>query len=230
MRTTALLKDQFLGLVSHELRTPISTVVGNALLLHKRGHLLTDEDKQQALEDVVSEGQKLQRVIENLLLITRIDAANSPDFRRLALKDMVAAQVDAFSRRRPERRIEAAFDEDAGNVDAEETQLVMVIENLLSNADKYSSIETPIEVTVRRGPAQTVEVVVSDHGIGINPADVKDLFTPFFRTDNARKYSSGMGLGLSVCRRIIESHGGRIWTTPRPEGGTDFAFSLTIAD
>ncbi|MGE0058850.1 MAG: ATP-binding protein [Dehalococcoidia bacterium] len=226
IKQAADLKDQFLRLVSHELRTPISTVVGNASLLLKRADLINEEDKAQALEDIGSEGQKLQRVIENLLLLTRIEASNGPDFRRLTLRDLVSAAVDTYARHNPDRPVTFSADASAGAVNAEETLIQMVLDNLLGNADKYSPAGSPIEVRLRSLASGEVEVCVRDFGIGIAAADEAQLFTPFFRTASAKQFASGMGLGLSVCKRIIEAHGGRIWVVSRPDGGSDFGFSL----
>ncbi len=226
IKEAADLKDQFLRLVSHELRTPISTVVGNASLLLKRADLIDEEDKAQALEDIGSEGQKLQRVIENLLLLTRMEASNGPDFRRLSLRDQVSAAIESFARHNPTRPITLSGDGTPGAVNAEETLLAMVLDNLISNADKYSPAGSPIDIRLRTLESGEVEVCVRDSGIGIAAADEGQLFTPFFRSASAKQFASGMGLGLSVCRRIVEAHGGQIWATSRREGGSEFGFHL----
>jgi signal transduction histidine kinase len=225
MQAAAALKDQFLGLVSHELRTPISTVVGNAVLLSRRSDRIDAEDRAQALEDIVTEGQKLQRVIENLLQLTRLEAL-SPDFSRLSLKDLIGVEIDAFHRRNPTRKVSFQPDEGPFTVRGESILLAMVIENLLNNADKYSPREASIEVRLSVANNDAIEVCVRDNGIGIDESEMSDLFTPFYRTSRAKGYATGMGLGLSVCKRIVEAHGGRIWIVPRPEGGSDFCFSL----
>jgi len=230
LRTASALKDQFLGLVSHELRTPTSTVVANALLLLRRGDQLTDEDRQQALEDIAGEGTKLQRVIENLLLLTRLDVAGEPVAEQVALKKMVAERVEVFLRRRPGRTVSLGFDDALPTIHGQEALLAMVMDNLLSNADKYSPADANIEVAASAGPDGMVELRVSDRGIGVDPAELPQLFTPFFRTTIARGYASGMGLGLAVCKRILDAYGGTIRAEGRSEGGTDFILALrTVA-
>jgi signal transduction histidine kinase len=102
----------------------------------------------------------------------------------------------------------------------------MVLENLINNADKYSPPDGAIEVSATTDEQAMLLIRVRDQGIGIADKDRENLFAPFYRSDNARQYASGMGLGLAVCKRIVEAHGGEIWIEHRPEGGTDFVFSL----
>ena len=230
LRTASALKDQFLGLVSHELRTPTSTVVANALILIRRGDQLSDEDRQQALEDIASEGTKLQRVIENLLLLTRLDVAGEPVGEQVALRKMLADRIEVFLRRRPARTVSLGCDDALPTVHGQEALLAMVVDNLLSNADKYSPADGEIEVAARARPDGLVELRVSDRGIGIDPGEMPQLFTAFFRTTTARGYASGMGLGLAVCKRILDAYGGTIRAANRSEGGTDFILTLrTVA-
>jgi two-component system, OmpR family, sensor histidine kinase KdpD len=104
--------------------------------------------------------------------------------------------------------------------------MAMVVENLVANADKYSRPATTIEIYMRRNHTGEAEVTVSDHGIGIDESELPELFTPFYRAGTAREYATGMGLGLAVCKRIVEVHGGHIWATRRTDGGSDFTFTV----
>jgi signal transduction histidine kinase len=113
-------------------------------------------------------------------------------------------------------------------VDADATAIELLIENLMSNADKYSPAGVPIEVLIeRRGEEACVHVL--DRGIGIAPESADEVFTTFFRTDEARRAASGMGVGLSVCKRIVDGQGGRIWAGPRDGGGSDVGFALPLS-
>jgi signal transduction histidine kinase len=228
MQEAIALKDQFLGLVSHELRTPISTVIANALILRRRGDRLSREDREQAIEDIATEADKLQKVIENLLLLTRMEAASDVAFRPLSLQEIVARQVSLFSRSNPARTIES-LGEEMVTVMGQEDLIGIVLSNLIGNANKYSPADSLIEVSMESNEGREVVVHVRDQGIGLDEADLPNLFAPFYRTGGARKYATGMGLGLAVSKRIIEAHGGRIWASPRPEGGADFAFALPRA-
>jgi len=110
-------------------------------------------------------------------------------------------------------------------VDADRPYLELILENLLGNAAKYSPDDAPIEVVVQETDSEGL-VMVRDRGIGLDPADVARLFTPFYRTEAARARSSGLGIGLAACKRVTESLGGRIWASPREGGGAEFGFAL----
>jgi K+-sensing histidine kinase KdpD len=229
LRQASMLKDQFLGLVSHELRTPISTVVANALILLRRQDRLSEEQRSQALQDIATEGQKLQGVVENLLLLTRIEASGALELKELSLADVVTDSVESLARRNPGRSVRLHEELGDKTVRGQAALLTMVVDNLLLNADKYSPRDAAIEVWLRSPANAEVEVQVRDSGIGIESAEAPGLFTPFFRTSAAKDYAPGMGLGLAVCKRIIEAHGGRIWYAGRVEGGSDFSFALPLA-
>jgi signal transduction histidine kinase len=223
------LKDQFLGLVSHELRTPIATIIGNAILLQRRGAVLAPDSKEQALEDIADESQKLQRIIENLLLITRLDADQTLESDPLRLPVVVDEAVSAFRRRNPGRTLSVETDGDVPIALGHSAMLPLVFDNLISNADKYSPVDTPIHIRISAAGENAVQVCVRDYGIGMDAEDTERVFTPFYRSPRARTQASGIGLGLAVCKRIIEAQGGRIWAVTRPEGGCDVIVSLPQA-
>ncbi|MEO8457305.1 MAG: PAS domain-containing sensor histidine kinase [Chloroflexota bacterium] len=223
------LKDQFLGLVSHELRTPIATIIGNAILLQRRSEALSPESKTQALADIADESQKLQRIIENLLLITRLEASQSLETEPLRLPIAAEEAVMAFRRRNPLRTISIETDGDVPIAVGHPMMLPLVFDNLISNADKYSPLDAPIHIRMYGGPDGDVRACIRDYGIGIDGADTSHVFTPFYRSRRARTQASGIGLGLAVCKRVIEAQGGRIWAATRPEGGCDFIVSLKRA-
>ena len=114
-------------------------------------------------------------------------------------------------------------------VDVQPGWLERVIENLVANAAKYSGPGKPVLVRIAADPAG-VRLEVHDEGPGIPEADLERVFEPFYRTAEARQRASGSGLGLAVCRRIVELMGGEIHAGPRPEGGAVFTFTLPLAD
>ena len=128
-------------------------------------------------------------------------------------------------RRRPDRVVEVSIRTQDPVVRAQSALMGMVVENLLTNADKYSPLEKPIQILVQSCDGR-IALQIQDQGIGIRESDLPKLFTPFYRTDNARGYASGMGLGLAVCKRIVEAYGGTISAESPPEGGTRFVLSL----
>lgn len=228
LRESIAIKNQFLSLVSHELRTPIAVIVGNGHLLLRRGDAIDAEDRRQALTDLTFEAERLQRIIENLLILTRAEAQKDFELEFVKLERLTEAAVNAFHRRKPSREVNFHGDGLAPTVVGESTITTMVLENLLSNADKYSAPHEPIDVVLETGDDR-VTVHVLDRGIGLTETDMQSIFDPFYRSAEARQRAGGMGLGLAVCRKIIEVQGGSISGSPRPGGGADFSFSLPIA-
>jgi len=222
-------KDEFLGLVSHELRTPIATIIGNGLLLQKRSAVLGPEDREQALADIVSESQRLQHIIENLLMLTRTDHPVKPQLEPVSLAHRVEEIVEVFQRRTPTRDIKVDMASDTPIVMAESAFLTEVLENLLSNADKYSRKGAPIEVSVNKTSCNCAGVRVRDYGDGISQHELDKVFEPFYRSPQSMNKARGLGLGLAVCKRVVEAMGGSIWAVARPEGGSDFRFTLQPA-
>jgi PAS domain S-box-containing protein len=220
------MKDQFLALVSHELRTPITTILGNALILLRRNDKLQEDTRRQALSDVANEAERLQRIIENLLLLTRIDVDEHVDAEPLRLQPLIAQTVETLRLRNPRRNVEVSHDEELPIVQGQSELLALVIENLITNADKYSPPESNIEVLVQANGRDDVEVCVRDYGIGLDESDIEQVFTPFYRSARAKSQAKGIGLGLAVCKRVMEAQGGLLRAVARPDGGSDFIFNV----
>jgi len=221
-------KDEFLGLVSHELRTPVTTIVGNAQLLRDRSERMSEDDRRSMLNDISTDAERLRGLVENLLLLTRLESGHNADTEPQILAHVVRKSIERYSARQPSRRIELDSEPRHVIVDADRAYLEMLLENLLSNADKYSPAGSVVEVIVRTADGEA-HVVVLDRGIGVEAEDAARIFAPFYRSEEARVQAAGVGIGLSVCRRVAESLGGRIWVQPREGGGTEFGFALPLA-
>jgi PAS domain S-box-containing protein len=220
-------KDEFLGLVSHELRTPVTTIFGNALLLHERNQLPARDAAMVA--DIATDAERLLTVVENLLTLTRLDANGTVENEPQIIAEVLGDVVSSFGRRHPDRRIESDIGARRVIVEAERAHLELLIGNLLSNAHKYSPISEPIEVCLREVDGEA-QVIVLDRGIGIPEDQVDGLFSTFFRAEAARRMSPGLGIGLSACKRVVELLGGRIWARPRDGSGAEFGFSLPLPE
>ena len=227
LRSSNAVKDEFLGLVSHELRTPVTTIFGNAQILRDRGDALSPEDRASMIADVAEDSGRLLGIIENLLILTRLGSGFYPEREPQVVDRVVRSSIAAFVRRRDGRDVRLVASAGQLIVEAERTYLELVIENLLSNADKYSDPSAAIEVSIE-GDEGEARVFVRDRGIGIGD-DPETLFAPFYRTDDAKLRANGIGVGLAVCRRVIEAHGGRIWAESRRGGGSVFGFALPLA-
>lgn len=220
-------KDEFLGLVSHELRTPVTTIYGNARLLQSRGRHLDDEVKESMLADMVADADRLHSIIENLLHLTRLGSGTEPELEPQVFERVVERSVRSYAARHPSREIRFSTIMTTAVVDADETYLTLLVENLLTNAEKYSEADTPIDVEVSASDVE-VCVAVLDRGIGFGDDPPDALFEPFYRSQEAREAASGLGIGLALCKRITTALHGRIWASPREGGGADIRFALPI--
>ena len=219
-------KDEFLGLISHELRTPVTSIFGNAVLLTDR--LKVAEPEAGMIRDIGEDADRLLRIVENLLQLTRLGAGSTIDREPEVLDHAVRSAVESRRRRHTARPIELVIADSSIVVETETVALEMVIENLLSNADKYSPPGAPIEVVVA-ADERVATVRILDRGIGIPDEIAGDVFTAFYRTDRARRTAGGVGVGLAVCKRIIDAHDGRIWAGPRDGGGSEVGFELPLS-
>ena len=228
LRTSNAVKDEFLGLVSHELRTPVTTIFGNARLLRDKGHNLSADDRDSMVGDIAGEAERLLGVVENLLLLTKLESGIHPDPEPQVLAHVVRIGLDSFQKRHPERTIELTGEPRHLIVEADRPYLELILENLLSNAVKYSPVEAPIEVAIKATDSEA-QVVVSDRGMGLEGTDTEQLFSAFYRADSARSRAAGLGIGLAACKRVVESLGGRVWARGRKGGGAEFGFGLPLA-
>jgi PAS domain S-box-containing protein len=218
-------KDEFLGLVSHELRTPVTTIYGNARLLEARGAELDESVKASMLADMAADADRLHSIIENLLHLTRLGSSAPFELEPQVLDRLVERTVRSFQARHPSREINLLVSGHGAVVQAEETYLALLVENLMSNADKYSPQETPIEVRVTVVGDEAV-VLIADRGIGFGETPPERLFEPFYRSQEAKSAANGLGIGLALCQRVVLALGGRIWASPRQGGGAEIGFAL----
>lgn len=229
LQVSNAVKDEFLGLVSHELRTPVTTIFGNARLLRERGDQLGDAQRNSMIVDIAEDSDRLLAIVENLLLLTKLASGSPVDSEPQVLAHVVRKSVASFQRRHPGRAIKLTVEPQHLIVETDRTYLELLLENLLSNATKYSPVSSEIEVVVHC-EGNEARVLVLDRGIGLGDIDPERLFTVFFRTEEAKRHASGIGVGLAVCRRMLEVQGGRIWAEPRDGGGSEFGFALPLAD
>ena len=225
-RRAAALREAFIGVISHELRTPITTIYGLTKMLRQRVGTLSPEVRDQAIEDVEAEADRLYRLVEDLLVLSRaergrVEIADEPLLLAKVLRHALAAEQSRWPTR--EFRLEVA--PDLPLVLGEATYVEQVVRNLLSNAAKYSASGSTVRV-VATAHDREVEVRVIDAGIGLGAEDSERLFELFYRSESATRKAAGAGIGLFVCRQLIEAMSGRVWGRARPEGGSEFGFAL----
>jgi PAS domain S-box-containing protein len=229
LRAANSAKDEFLGMVSHELKTPITTIMGNAEVLRKRAALIDEASRADALDDIRNEAERLNRIIGNLLMLARVDRGAPMEWEPILLRRLVEAVVQEHRLAYPQRDVRFETVGESGAVIAVVGYVEQVVQNLLSNAEKYSAPDTPIDVCVARNGGD-VEVRVMDRGPGIPDGDGERLFTAFYRAPQTSGTAKGVGIGLAVCKRLVEAQHGAIWATIRSGGGSEFGFRLPIAD
>ena len=220
-------KDEFLGLMSHELRTPITVIHGGARVLRSRGGTLDDETRDEMLTDMERESERLVRMLENLLALARVELDQEPSVEPVLVQRLVDRIVDASKRADGYHRLEVVTEPHLPTVAAEPGYLEHVVRNLISNAEKYSPRDQPIEIRLSRED-DFVALRVMDRGFGIGPEEAERIFERFYRSDRTAKLAGGAGMGLAVCKRLIETMGGHIWAVPRDGGGLEVGFSLPL--
>jgi signal transduction histidine kinase/CheY-like chemotaxis protein len=239
-------KSSFLSTVSHELRTPLTSVLGFAKIIRRRLHerlfpLIAESDvkiaqsKRQVLENldvVVSEGERLTKLIDDVLDLAKIEAGKFTwNMAGVSVKEVVERAIAATSSLIEARglKIESSIDENLPDINGDHDRLIQVVINLISNAVKF----TPTGVITCSAHRRDGDIVVSvkDSGIGIAPADQPKVFEKFKQVgDTLTDKPKGTGLGLPICKEIVEHHGGRIWVDSAIGEGSAFSFTLPVAD
>jgi signal transduction histidine kinase len=177
------------------------------------------------MEDMEHEAERLQRIIDNLLVLARFEAGKELPTEPLLVRRAIVNVIEAYRRRMGGREISVSIGDDVVPVASEETYFEQVLHNLIGNAAKYSPPGAPIDVQAEREGDEVV-VLVLDRGSGISEEDTTQIFEPFFRSRRTAGQAGGAGLGLAVCKRLVEAQGGRIWARPREGGGSEFGFAL----
>jgi PAS domain S-box-containing protein len=225
LREASRAKDEFLGMMSHELRTPITTIYGNAQVLLRQIATIERDALAAALSDVKDEAERLHLIIENLLALSRNQTSRHDDTEPILIARIIERMRLAHNRTFPGRQINLEFEDRGLCVSGNTTYVELIVRNLLNNAEKYSPRTEPIDILVTREGENTV-VRIRDRGSGIAPSEFESVFQPFFRSPGVRDHISGVGIGLTVCKRLVEAQGGQIWALPREEGGIELGFAL----
>jgi PAS domain S-box-containing protein len=222
------IRDRFLGVLSHELRTPVTSIYGGTQLLLGRGTRLDAETRNDLLVSVAAEAERLQRMIENLVAMARIERGGDFGAMRPVLMNRIIKQLVERERGLwPEVTIKITSDGPVQMVAADEDYLAQIMRNLLSNAAKYSGAGSTVEVSLEDGDDEVI-VRVRDDGPGLDAEDLDRLFALYYRAARQASIAPGAGIGLFVCRELVTAMGGRIWATPRPDKGAEFGFSIPV--
>ena len=224
---TERLRSSLLSAVSHDLRTPLSVITGASSTLLDSGPSLDPKIRRELAASILDEGEWLNRLVANLLDMTRLQAG-ALEVRKQwqPVEEVVGAAIGRLARQLEGRPVATHVVADLPFVPMDDLLVQQVLVNLLENAARHTPPCTPIEVTASV-EGQSVVVEVADRGPGIPPGDFDRLFEKFYRAGEARQ-RPGAGLGLAICRGIVELHGGKIRAANRPGGGAVFRFSLPL--
>lgn len=221
------MKNTFISVISHELKTPVALIKGYAGTLRREDARWNRKDYEEALSVIEEEADRLTELIDNLLAASKLQAQGM----RLTMSDvdlakLAARSVERFQTQTAKHKLILDFPEDFPIVAGDEGRLRQVLDNLISNAIKYSPRGGEIRVTGDYD-AEEVRVAVQDQGVGLTADQLERVFDRFYRADDALSRSTqGAGLGLYLARGVIEAHGGRIWAESQPNAGSTFTFAL----
>jgi signal transduction histidine kinase len=222
-------KSEFLANMSHELRTPLNAIIGFSEVLGEQMYGPLNETQSQYVDDVLGAGRHLLSLINDILDLSKIEAGHM----ELSLADVsIPETLQAgltMHRSRAENagiRLGLTIGPEVGTIRADERKVRQVVFNLLSNAVKFTPSGGRIDVSARRVD-DAIEVAVADTGAGIAPEDQQRIFDEFQQVRTAG-VTEGTGLGLTLSRRFVELHGGRLSVTSKPGEGSSFRFTLPI--
>lgn len=223
------LKNEFVAVVAHDLRSPMSVIAGFAHTLDDQWELMPEPRKREILRIIASSTESLALLVEDVLQVARIESGemryDKQPFDIVELIERVARDMRALQQHEIEVDIEAGIPKALGDQD----RYWQVLSNLVNNAMKFSPPQHPVVIHARNDPrTEMIEVSVEDRGIGISPKDQPTLFDKFVRitpADQAERVK-GTGLGLYICKTIVEAHGGKLTVTSTPGQGSTFRFTI----
>ena len=222
---TEQMRSSLLSAVSHDLRTPLASITGAASTLRTQGDRLAPETRGELLESISDEADRLGRLVSNLLDMTRFESGGVELRRDLyPLEEIVGTALQRMERQLEGRAVLTDLSENLPMVFVDDVLLGQVLWNLLENAAKYTPPGTPLELAASEEDGVVIEV--RDRGPGVPVGEEERIFEKFYRakSDGVR----GAGLGLPICRAIVEAHRGTIQALARPGGGSIFRIRLPL--
>ncbi|MGH9885746.1 MAG: DUF4118 domain-containing protein, partial [bacterium] len=225
---TERLRNTLLSSVSHDLRTPLAAITGAASSLLQPVAL--DPAAERGLKEAIfEEAERLGRLVGNLLDMTRLESGTLRLRREWhVVEELVGSALARLERSRGDRGVQVEIPSDLPLVPVDGVLVEQVLVNLLENAFKYTGADTPVRVTAAAGQGAVVVMEVADEGPGVPEEAREKVFEKFYRA--APTVDRGFGLGLPICRAIVEAHGGHIEVVPREKRGAAFRFTLPLGD
>jgi two-component system, OmpR family, sensor histidine kinase KdpD len=224
LQETDTLRAALLSSVSHDLRTPLSAIMTAATSLQHVDAQWDDEERQSQAQLIEHEAKRLNRLVENLLDMSRIEGgALRPNKMLYPLDELIRDVLGRLYLLLQSRPLQLSLPADLPPVELDYMQIDQVVTNLLENVARYTPAGSAIDIELL-SQREWIEVRIADRGPGIALNEREQIFDKFYRVLGGK--SRGSGLGLTVCQGLIEAHGGHIWVEPRDEGGAVFCFTL----
>jgi two-component system sensor histidine kinase KdpD len=223
---TERLRNSLLSSVSHDLRTPLAAITGAASTLLEAEPRLDRPTRRELLETIHEEADRLNRLVQNLLEMTRLESgALKIQAAWHPLEEVVGGALDRLAGGLKDRPVITRLPGALPLVPIDDVLIEQVLINLIDNAVKHTPPESPIEIAAWAGEG-VVTVQVADAGPGLAPGEERRIFDKFYRGSTGSR--RGVGLGLAICEGIVRAHGGHIWAENRPQGGAAFRFTLPV--
>jgi PAS domain S-box-containing protein len=224
-------RDDVLGIVAHDVRSPLHVILLTAQMLERRLPKTVDDRCQEYVTTIMRSVDRAERLIRDLLDVSRMEAGALTLTRNVvATKSVVTEVVDSLRVLAAEESIEVRLesDEELPELWADRDRLMQVLENLIGNAIKFTPRSGCITVTATQGPGEFAQFSITDTGIGIPEQHLPQVFERFWQAEAGSR--SGAGLGLPICKGIIDAHGGRIWVESTLGRGAKFSFTIPTVD
>ena len=228
------MKDEFIVVVSHEMRTPLTSIKGALGLVASGTTGELSDDAQRLMNIAMANADRLIRLVNDTLDLERIESGHIALVRvDVALGELLREAVAIMQPNTERQGIEILAEETSARVAVDRDQIIQTVTNLLSNAVKFSPSGSSITITVDEQQIaafdETLEIRVIDHGRGVPQGQLDDVFIRFHQVEAGdSRDKGGIGLGLAICKGIVEQHGGRIWMEHTPGGGATCAFTLPV--
>jgi two-component system sensor histidine kinase KdpD len=224
---TESLRNSLLSAISHDLRTPLSAIVGASSSLVEDAGRLAPGARRELTQTIYDEAQRMATLANNILDMARLDTGAIALKREwYPIEEVVGSVLTRLHPRLEGRPVEVRLEPGLPLVKLDEVMIEQVLVNLFENALKYTPPGSPLEIGAQ-GTEGSVTVYLADRGPGIPPGVEERLFEKFYRA-TPESAQSGVGLGLAICRAVVEAHNGRIWAENRPGGGAVFRFTLPL--
>ncbi len=222
------MKTEFISTAAHELRTPLTSIQGFSEILLKRGDI-KGEEKEKFLSNINKQSVNLANIINDLLDISRIEYGHGFSLNRAPsdMADIIREVVPCFQDQSPKQSFEMVLPEEPMAVMVDRDKMRQVLDNILSNAVKYSTEGGLIRVTGELLDGH-YQVSIEDEGIGMSPEQVEKVFEKFYRVDASNTAISGTGLGMSIVKHLVETHKGKVWVDSELGRGTTVRFTIPI--